>query len=252
MILTVKRKTILAIVLVVFAAVCLSLMFFGANDVAAVLNPQRKIPIYNVRTDAQNVALSFDAAWGADKTRKIMDILDSYGYKGTFFLVGFWIDKFPEMVKEIADRGFLIGNHSINHLHMSRLSKAEVKEEIEGVNKKIKELTGQDVKYFRAPFGEYNNTVVETVEELGMQCIQWDVDSLDWKGLSGGEIASRIVPKAKSGSIILCHNNSDHILDALPIVLEGLKNKGLTPVKMNELVYADGYTIDNNGVQIKA
>lgn len=79
--------------------------------------------------------------------------------------------------------------------------------------------------------------------------VQWSIDSLDWKGLSGGQIAERVLPRAKNGDIVLFHNNSDHVLDALPIVLEGLKNKGFKFVGLSELVATHDYKIDANGVQ---
>lgn len=250
MFLTVKKKSIIIALVAVFAAIILGVTY-GEVSKAADAAAAKRIPIYSVETAEPKVALSFDAAWGADKTEKIMDICDSYGVKATFFLVGFWIDKYPETTKSIYDRGFLIGNHSGHHLHMSKLYEAEMQKEIALVNDKVKELTGYTPEYFRAPFGEYNNLLVDTVGKCGMQAIQWDVDSLDWKGLSGEELASRVLSRVKAGSIVLMHNNSDHILEGLPIILEGLKEKGLKPVKMNELVYKENYSVDNNGRQIK-
>ena len=194
---------------------------------------------------------TFDAAWGADKTSQIMDILEKYEMSATFFLVGFWIDKYPEKAKEIFERGFLLGNHSANHLHMNKLSAEDMAREIETTNAKLKEITNEDTVFFRAPFGEYNNTLIEVLKKKNMLCMQWDVDSLDWKGLTGAQIAERILSRVKNGSIILCHNNSDYILQALPLVLLGLKNKGYKSVKLNELVLREDYYIDNNGRQHK-
>lgn len=248
MFIVIKKSRIILIILLIAILVVGTVLCFNGNVVSA-FSIKKKIPIYCVETSEKKVALSFDAAWGADKTSEIMDILEEYEMKATFFLVGFWIDKYPEKTKEIYDRGFLIGNHSTNHPHCNKLTKEDITKEIITTNQKIKQITGNNPKYFRAPFGEYNNTLLESIEELNMKCIQWDVDSLDWKGLSGAEIASRILPKVKNGSIILCHNNSDHILEALPIVLLGLKNKGYTSVVMEELVIEGEYYIDNNGMQ---
>lgn len=250
-----KSRVVIALTLVALIACASVLTWYGittAQTVNAESGNKRKIPVYNVDTEENVVALSFDAAWGGDKTLKILDILDEYGVKATFFLVGFWIDAFPELVKEIADRGHLIGNHSANHPHFNKLGEAEMEKEISEVSDKVEELTGQTVTYFRAPFGEYNDTLMTVLEKKNMTGVQWDVDSLDWKGLSGGQIADRILPKAKNGSIVLCHNNSDHILDALPIVLLGLKNKGLRCVRMDELVLTEDYYVDNNGTQHSA
>ncbi|MDD4316010.1 MAG: polysaccharide deacetylase family protein [Clostridia bacterium] len=242
-----KSRLIIILLLIAVLSIATSLCF--NPRITSAFSSQKKLPIYSVECKEQKVALSFDAAWGADKTRQIMELLERYKMNATFFLVGFWIDKYPELTKEIDERGFLVGNHSTNHLHMSGLSQEEVRRELETTNKKIKDITGKDAVFFRAPFGEYNKTLLTCTEEMKMFCIQWDVDSLDWKGLSGAQIAERVLSRAKAGSIILCHNNSDHILDALPIILTGLKNKGFTSVRMNELVLQQNYYIDKNGRQ---
>lgn len=250
MIFVFKKKSVLNIALALIT-ICVLSVLVASNEIIPAAAVNRKLPVYCVDSTSKQVALTFDAAWGADKTEGIMDILEKNGCKATFFLVGFWIDNYPDTVKKISERGHLIGNHSANHLHMSKLSEKEIGEEIEITSKKIEELTGQKPKYFRAPFGEYNNRLIEYAENNNIQVIQWDVDTLDWKGLSGAGIADRVLSKVKDGSIILCHNNSDHILEALPLILLGLKNKGLTPVTLDKMVFDSGYYIDNNGKQIK-
>lgn len=219
----------------------MSAVFFGDN--------LRKVPIYNVETDKKQVAISFDAAWGADKTEKIVELLLEYDVRATFFLVGFWVEKYPEMVQLIQEKGMEIGTHSNTHPDMVKLSQVQVQSELETSIQKIKNVVDVDIKLFRAPFGSYNNTVLDTADSLGLQTIQWDVDSLDWKGISGAEISTRILNRVKNGSIILCHNNSDHILDALPIVLDRLKLQGYSVGCVGDLVYKENYTIDRAGVQ---
>lgn len=166
--------------------------------------------------------------------------------------MGFWIDKFEEETKAIAKAGFDIGNHSRNHLNMPKLSDGEIRAEIEYVNDRVNELTGVTPTYFRAPFGDYSDRLMSALEEMNMVGVQWSIDSLDWKGLSAKEIYNRVVPKAKSGDIVLFHNNSDHVLDALPMILSALKSQGFKFVTLSELVATEGYTIDNNGIQHKA
>ena len=113
------------------------------------------------------------------------------------------------------------------------------------------ELTGKTPKFFRAPFGDYANNLMTCLEDINMVGIQWSIDSLDWKGLGVKEITERIVPKAKSGDIVLFHNNSDHVLDALPVVLEALKTKGFRFVALSEMVMTENYYVDSQGVQRK-
>ena len=209
----------------------------------------RLVPIYSVETSEKKVALSFDAAWGSDKTLKIVETLKNAGIRGTFFLVGFWIEQNKDKVKLIDDAGFDIGTHSETHPKMSSLSQAKMTEELKTSISKITDITGKPVKFFRAPFGDYSDDVLTIAGSLGLKTIQWDVDTLDWKGLSANEILERVKQYVKNGSIILCHNNSDHILEALPLMITYLKSQGYKMVTMSELVYEKDYIVDNNGLQ---
>lgn len=240
------KKTIasIAVTLVCVAAV------MAIGGISQAFAESRRIPIYSVDRDDNYVAISFDAAWGADKTRSIMDVCDRYNVKATFFLVGFWVDKYPEIVAEIASRGFEIGTHSNTHPQMSKLSEQQCVSELTSSCRKIVDITGQPVKVFRPPFGDYDNQLIDVASNLGLYTIQWSVDSLDWKGLSALQIAER-VQKAQSGDIILCHNNSDHIVEALPIIFEALQLKNLKFCTISELIYFDNYYIDGSGRQIQ-
>lgn len=243
-----KRAVLLTAVALI---IVITIVALAGAGVFKSVSTNRLIPIYSVDTAENKVALTFDAAWGSDKTRGIMDILEANGLRGTFFLTGFWIDANAELVKEIYDRGHLVANHSLNHKHMSKLGTSDIDNEITEVNAKILTLTGYSATYFRAPFGEYDNKLINALTNKNMQCIQWSIDSLDWKGLSGGQITERVTPELAPGAIVLFHNNSDHILDALPIVITSIKNKNLRAVRLDELVYANGYTVDSQGKQIK-
>lgn len=235
---------------IVATAICLVavLIVCALGGYTAVLAEKRKIPIYRVDTTQQLVSISFDAAWGADKTLQILDVCDAYNVKATFFLVGFWVDKFPDMVAEIERRGHEIGTHSQTHPQMSKLSQSQVESELTASCNKIVAITGKPVTVFRPPFGDYNNQLLTVAENLGLYTIQWSIDSLDWKGISAQQIASR-VNMSKQGDIILCHNNSDHIVQALPAIFLALQAKGLTFVPIGELIYKTNYTVDNQGVQ---
>ena len=252
MFVTVKKQSVITIISFVIAGIILA-STLGATSTAAVFfgKSTRKIPVYGVEVKEEKkvIALTFDAAWGADKTQGILDTMKKYDAKGTFFLVGFWIDKFEEETKAIAKAGFDIGNHSRNHLNMPKLSDDEIRSEIEYVNDRVFNLTGVTPKYFRAPFGDYSDRLMTAVEELDMVGVQWSIDSLDWKGLSAKEIFERVVPKAKSGDIVLFHNNSDHVLDALPLILAALKEKGFEFVPLSRLVATKDFKVDNNGIQ---
>ena len=126
---------------------------------------------------------------------------------------------------------------------MSKLSKAQIEDELTTSAQAIERVTGQKVTLFRPPYGDYNNTLIERAEAQGLYTIQWDVDSLDWKNLSATEIALRIVNGVKAGSIILCHNNGLHTAKALPMIFSTLKNRGYRFVPIGELIYKNGYEI---------
>ena len=206
-------------------------------------------PIYRVETNEKRIAISFDAAWGADKTKEIMDIVESKGANATFFLVGFWAEKYPDLVREMDRRGFEVGNHSSTHPHMGKLSAEQVKTEISATNEKIGKIIGTQPTVFRPPFGDYSDTLVNTVRDINMHCIQWDVDSLDWKELGTQHTVDTVMKKAEKGSIILFHNNAKYILEALPVILDQLQEKGYEIVSISELIHQDNYYVDTAGIQ---
>ena len=248
--LIIKRRMLLSIISLILCAVMLllCLSFTGAH---AVFYGQtlRKLPIYCVDKSEKVVALSFDAAYGADRTEGIMKLLKEYDCQATFFLVGFWIENNTEMTKKISENGFEIGTHSNTHSHMSKLTYEQCEEDLKQSIAKIYNCTGVTPKLFRAPYGEYNNTLLEAAESLSLKTIQWDVDSLDWMDKTTTEICDRVLGRVKEGSIILFHNNAEHVLDVLPIVLERLKMRGYKCVKLSDLIYFDNYTIDTKGEQ---
>lgn len=210
---------------------------------------QRKVPIYSVSTSEKKVALTFDAAWGADKTSKIVEILKENNVGGTFFLVGFWSEKYADKIKEIDEAGLDIGTHSNTHPKMSTLSSSQMESELEISSNLITNVTGKKVRFFRPPYGDYNDELIVTADKLGLQTIQWSVDSLDWKGLSCDQMMTRIKAGVHNGAIILFHNNSDHIVESLPHIINYLRSEGYSMVKLSDLVYENNYTIDNNGLQ---
>nr|WP_315021049.1 polysaccharide deacetylase family sporulation protein PdaB [uncultured Aminipila sp.] len=232
--------------LIIIAA---AIWIFHAIDVSAVINQDRKLPIYNVQTSEKKVAISFDAAWGDDKTMDILDNLDKYNVKATFFLVKFWAEKYPQDVKEIQKRGHEIGNHSATHPDMTGLTSEKISSELKGTSDVIQKITGQKTTLFRPPFGAYDNHVIETCEAEGYKVIQWSVDSLDWKDISTEQIVERVTRNVKSGDIILFHNNAEQVSEYLPLVLKSLQDQGFQIVPVGQLIYYKDYHMDHAGKQ---
>lgn len=250
--LVLKKRTLLFVFCLMLVAVMLSLNIVG-NPSAGVFLGQvpRLVPIYAVDTNEKKVAITFDSAWGADKTLKILELLKEYNINATFFLVGFWVDKYPDMVKAINEQGVEIGTHSNTHPDFANLSAEQMKLELTTSVEKIENITGKKVELFRPPYGSYNNALINTASGLNLKTIQWSVDTLDWKGLSGSQMLNRVLAKIGNGGIILCHNNSDNILDGLKLILESLTKSGYQFVSVGDLIYKNGYTIDNLGIQRK-
>lgn len=247
------KKTIAIVLVGIFIIVGLILFVsrIGTNlaEIVSVFSPQKKLPIYSVETDEKKIAISFDAAWGDEFTDDILDTLDKYNVKTTFFLVGFWVDKYPDMVKKIHERGHELGNHSSTHPHMSELSREQIIKELKTTEEKIQQLTGVKPTVFRPPFGDYDDLLIETAKELGYYTIQWDVDSLDWKELGVNQVVDRVTRNVKKGSIVLFHNNAKYVSEYLPLVLERLQEQGYQVVPVSELIIKDNYIMDHSGRQ---
>ena len=231
------------------AAVCALCLITTLPSYVSAASTQRQLPIYCVQREDKVCSLTFDAAWGNEDTQMLIDILNKYNVHATFFVVGEWVDKYPESVKALADAGNEVMNHSSTHPHMAQLSAEQIQTEVNTCADKIEAVTGTRPTLFRCPYGEYNDTVVSTINGLGMHVIQWDVDSLDWKGLSSDEITSRVLTRVQPGSIVLFHNAALHTPEALPGIIEALQKDGYTLCTVSELVYQGEYTIDNNGMQ---
>lgn len=210
---------------------------------------QRLLPIYRVATPEKKIAISFDATWGTDLTDEILQILREHNIKTTFFLAGYWVDKYPEYVTKIANHGHEIGNHSYSHPHMNSLGLEGVVGELERNHAMIKDLTGQDSFLFRPPFGEYNNTVIKGADAVGYYTIQWSIDSLDWKNTTSQEIYQRVMSQIGPGEIVLFHNAAKATPDAIRRIIPELKSQGYQIVPISQLIYRENYFMDHDGTQ---
>ncbi|MEA4823395.1 MAG: polysaccharide deacetylase family protein [Clostridiaceae bacterium] len=225
-------------------------VLIGDTAVLPATAAARDLPIYSVDRPNKVVSLTFDAAWGNEDTQQLIDILGRYHIRATFFVVGEWVDKYPESVKALADAGHEVMNHSNTHPHMTKLSNEKMIAEVTACDDKLEAITGIRPTLFRPPYGDYNNTVVSTLRDLGHYTIQWDVDSLDWKDLSADAIRERVLTRAREGSIILFHNAAKNTPAALPSIIEGLIAKGYSFLPVSELIYQDHFTVNHEGRQV--
>ena len=210
------------------------------------------LSIYCVQKDYKVLSISFDAAWGNEDTQQLIDILGKYNIKATFFVVGAWVDKYPESVKALHDAGHEVMSHSNSHAHFNSLSTDEIIADLNTCNDKIEAVTGVRPTLFRCPYGEYDDHVINAVRSLGIEPIQWDVDSLDWKELPADEITARVTGRVQPGSIVLFHNAAIHTPEALPGIIEALLQEGYQFVPISQLIITGSYTIDHTGKQCPA
>lgn len=240
-------------------AVCTVIMLFFTASVlsddeleavqTSAQTSNKLVPIYSVETEQKKLALTMNCAWNSDDIDSILATLDKYNVKITFFMVGEWVDKYPEAVKKISDAGHEIANHSDNHKHVNNLSYEENVKEILNCNNKIKAITGKDTTLYRGPYGEYNNTVIKAASDNNHTTIQWSIDTLDYNGLDTEQMWNRLKNKIDNGSIILMHNGTEHTAIALGTIIENIQQRGFEIVTVSNLIYPDNYTIDVNGVQ---
>jgi polysaccharide deacetylase family sporulation protein PdaB len=236
----------------IMAATVLIITAFSLTgmDVLGVFSDQKEIPIYSVDVPDKVVSITFDCAWGADDIPDILTTLKEADVSATFFIVGQWAEKYPEKVKKIATDGHDVANHSYSHLRMGNLDGATSARELTDCSKLLERLSGTKCDLFRAPYGEYSNTLISEARQQGYYTVQWDVDSLDWNpGISQEEIINRINTKVKNGSILLFHNDTPHTAKILPSIISTLKNKGYGFLPVSKMILRNDYYIDFEGKQ---
>lgn len=249
-----KKPVIIALGFVCLLGLATALLPTATEKAAALVSAtaERKLPIYCVETEKPQIAISFDAAWGADDTDELLRILEENDVLATFFLCGYWVDDYPDEVKKIAEAGHDLGNHSSTHPHMAQLSSEQIAQELQACHDTVRNLTGIEMDLFRPPFGEYNNTVIETSYAQSYYPIQWDIDSLDWKNYGAESEINQVLNHKHlgNGSIVLFHNDAKYTPEALGTIIQGLKDKGYELVPISELILRDGYTMDHEGRQV--
>ncbi|MFC4712807.1 LysM peptidoglycan-binding domain-containing protein [Planococcus dechangensis] len=191
-------------------------------------------------TTSKVVALTFDDGSDGTNINKILDILKTNNVKATFFVTGSGINHHPSWIRNIANAGHQVGNHSYSHPDFTKISIAAMQSELAKTETAYKNVTGKSTKpIFRAPFGATNATVLKGVGDAGYtHTIQWNIDTIDWKGLSSTEITNKVVNNIVPGSIVLMHTGAGApgTPVALPGMISKLKAKGYSFVTVSELL----------------
>lgn len=215
---------------------------------------EQKQPINSVECKEKAIGLSFDVTGEEKNVEEILKVLKAHSVQAAFFVTGDWAKEHPSLVKSIFLAGHDIGNHGKSKKEMVQLSKKECMEEIAQAHNQVKDLTGVDMKLFRAPYGEFNDTVLAACETLGYLPIKWNIDSMDWKNYGKDSIVNTVCnnKNLQKGSIVLCHSQTKFTKDALAELIETLQEKGYSFVKVSEMVYQEPYEIDEQGRQIQS
>lgn len=183
--------------------------------------------------EAPRVALTFDDGPGRETTKKLLDGLKERNIKASFFLMGKNIAGNENLVKRMKEEGHLIGNHTFNHVQLSRLSDAEACEEITRTSDVVYQITGQYTTFIRPPFGEWKKNLECLVTMLP---VLWTVDPVDWNTDDVGLVVRRVEKVVQDEDIILLHDIYDSSVDAALRIADDLKEKGYTFVTVDKLI----------------
>lgn len=239
------------IIIAALILVAIPVIWFSTSKAVTVFMVNgREVPIYSVERDDNKIAITFDCAWNDEDIDSILDTLDKYNCKATFFVVGDWVEKYPDALKKISEGGHEIGNHSYNHADYTKMSAEAIIADLDKCDTVIEQVTGKKTHLMRAPSGGYNDTVIKAVDKSGRTYIQWSVDGIDYGDALPQDIYDRSVKKTEAGDIILLHNGTKSTANVLPKILEALECK-FEFATISELIYADNYIIDNTGRQFQ-
>lgn len=250
-IMTMTKKKIQRIALI--ASCLLIASSIGVFAILSAINTKAesgKVPIYCVDRGDNKIAITFDVAWENSNTDELIEILEKENVKATFFVTGDWCDRYPEDVLKFYEAGHEIQNHSDQHPHISGMNTNDLISDAKACNKKIEMITKQKPTLYRAPYGEYDDNSLTTLEGMGFKVIQWDVDSIDWKDIPADEIKTRVINNTESGSILLFHNDLANTTEALTDIITTLKKKGYEFVPVSDLIFYESYHMDHTGKQI--
>ena len=189
-------------------------------------------------TKTKKIALTFDDGPHPSQTKRILDILDRYGVKATFFMIGINVENYPDAAREVACRGHEIGNHTYNHSHLKNLGESQTSNEIEQCKNVLERVCDCRPHLFRPPEGYLSGNVLQCAEQGEYDLILWSVDTRDWECRDAQKISETVLSKIQAGDIVLMHDYvyKSKTPEALEIILPKLLALGYEPVTVGELL----------------
>jgi probable sporulation protein (polysaccharide deacetylase family) len=181
------------------------------------------------------VSFIINVAWGNEYIPDMLETLNKYHVKATFFIEGRWAKENPEMAKMIVDAGHEVGNHSYTHPDMSQLSSKNIREQLVKTNEVIKSVTDITPTWFAPPSGSFRDEVVKIAEEMEMGTVMWSVDTIDWQRPEPHVLVERVLSKVHNGALILMHPTSS-TSESLETLILSIKQKGYSFGSVSMLV----------------
>ncbi|TWH48652.1 polysaccharide deacetylase family protein [Sporomusa sp. KB1] len=192
-------------------------------------------PVFQGNPSQPQIALACNVFWGEEYLPDMLKTLDENNIHITFFIGGSWANKYPEVLKDMANRGHELGNHTYSHPHPNNLSKEKNKEQIVKTEELVNSVTGIKTNLYAPPYGEYNNTVLLAAQELDYTTIMWSIDTIDWKRPPPEVITERVLKKLHNGAIILMHPTAP-TAKALPGLIAEIKKRGYTITTVSDIL----------------
>lgn len=184
--------------------------------------------------ESKRIALTFDDGPHPVCTPQLLDGLKARGVKASFFITGQNAEKYPELVERMQREGHLIGNHTYSHIQLTKQNREQFREELVKTNGIIREITGEDPVFVRPPYGSWDK---KFEEELNMFPVLWTIDPLDWCTKDAGNVARRVISKAKENAVILMHDEYDSTVRAALSVVDALQGEGYAFVTVEEILF---------------
>lgn len=181
------------------------------------------------------VGLSFDDGPFPGMTEQYLDVLEKYDTRATFFMIGQQVNLYPGLARKVVEQGSEIGSHTWRHDRLDQLETEQIFANLQSVAEYVYDTVGKEISLLRPPYGRHSEAVVTVAQELNQQLILWDVDPRDWEDPPPNEIVAKIMDQTKPGSIIVLHEGHKNTLQALPEIIQKLRERDLEPVPISEL-----------------
>ncbi|TWI53663.1 polysaccharide deacetylase family sporulation protein PdaB [Halalkalibacter nanhaiisediminis] len=215
------------------------LLYAERTQLAVFSTPDGPQAFYKAETNDKDIAITFNISWGENRVLPILDVLEQKKVEhATFFVSATWAERYPDLVKEIQERGHTIGSHGYQYKDYTSWEDEKVRKDINRSGQVLSELIGERPTLLRPPNGSFNARTLQIAEAQGYSIVHWSIDSKDYQNPGVDAIVNAVVPLTSSGDVLLFHA-SDSVTQthkALPIIIDQLRAKGFTFSSVDDLI----------------